>query len=322
MSDSPVSGSAYGPSIGAMAAQEDQLVALVALLQQVGARWADITTEVLLQGDALAVMRAQRDASATLFDPSGGLDLALSKARSAIEEWRRDDIGVHSLLGDSYPAQLRDVHQIPPLLFSRGLLVDDRRAVAVVGTRKASPRGLQIAGRIATALAEDGVTVVSGLASGIDTAAHTAALRAGGRTVAVIGTGIKRCYPAENRALQQRIAEEGLVVSQFWPDSSPTKQSFPMRNAVMSGYSAATVVVEAAYRSGARMQARLALEHGRPVVLPEELLVHDWAQSYAERPGVYVVSSPEELLRVVEQLMRAVPSDIDSIEEMPIFVQH
>jgi DNA processing protein len=118
----------------------------------------------------------------------------------------------------------------------------------------------------------------------------------------VIGTGINRSYPAANAELQRRIAAEGLVLSQFWPDAPPTKTSFPMRNAIMSGYAAATVVVEAAYRSGARMQARLALEHGRPVVLPRQLLAHDWARGYAQRPGVHVVDDVDDLLATVEGL--------------------
>ncbi|WP_196449157.1 DNA-processing protein DprA [Planomonospora sp. ID82291] len=143
-------------------------------------------------------------------------------------------------------------------MFSRGALLEDRRAIAVVGTRQASEQGLRIASAVARELALNKVTVVSGLARGIDIAVHRAALEAGGRTVAVIGTGINRFYPSENRALQQRIAQEGAVVSQFWPDAPPSKQSFPMRNAVMSGYAAATVVVEAPWKSGARIQARLA----------------------------------------------------------------
>ncbi len=102
-----------------------------------------------------------------------------------------------------------------------------------------------------------GITVISGLAAGIDTAAHVAALDAGGRTVAVLGTGINRVYPAANRELQERIACEGLVLSQFWPDAAATKKSFPLRNATMSGYGRVTIVGEAGETSGARIQARV-----------------------------------------------------------------
>ena len=107
---------------------------------------------------------------------------------------------------------------------------------------------------------------------------------------------LRRSYPKENADLQERIARDGLVISQFLPDAPPTKSSFPMRNAVMSGYSAATVVVEAPYRGGARMQARLALEHGRQVSLLESVMVNDWAQSYARKPNTTVVRTVDDVL--------------------------
>ncbi|MTK00428.1 DNA-processing protein DprA, partial [Micromonospora sp. CP22] len=272
-----------------------QVAALVALLRQPGVRWTEITAEVLAEGSALAVLHRHLGAGQTLFadDPvRDGLNDALVELRT----WAADGIDVHSLFDDTYPARLRDIHQMPPIVFTRGTPAEDRRAVAVVGTRQPSDHGIGIAETCATALAESGITVVSGLAAGIDTAAHTAALRAGGRTVAVIGTGVNRYYPAANRALQDQIVKDGLVLSQFWPDAPPGKHTFPMRNAVMSGYAAATVVVEATYHSGARMQARLALQHGRPVVLANSLLQHDWAREYATRPGVYVVSTANELV--------------------------
>ena len=181
-----------------------------------------------------------------------------------------------SLLDDQYPPQLLTIHQRPPFVMWRG--TQDRRhafGVCVVGSRAASAEGCAKAMELAAGLAIRGVTVISGLALGIDTAAHLGAIDAGGRTVAVIGIGLRRSYPASNAALQRRISSEGMVLSQFLPDSPPTTYSFPMRNAVMSGYGAATVVVEASWKSGARMQARLALEHGRTVFLMESLMEHD-----------------------------------------------
>jgi predicted Rossmann fold nucleotide-binding protein DprA/Smf involved in DNA uptake len=150
--------------------------------------------------------------------------------------------------------------------------------------------------------------VIAGLAKGIDTAAHTAALEAGGRTVAVIGTGITKCYPAENRQLQDRIATEGLVLSQFWPDSPPTKHTFPMRNAVMSGYGRATIVVEAGERSGARIQARQTVAHGRPVILTDLVVkANKWSAALINRPGVHVASSPAEIMSIVEDIAAGPP---------------
>jgi DNA processing protein len=294
--------------------------ALVALLRQPGARWPEVTAEVLERGSATQVLErflAGDDALFALSDP----DDALRQAEEDIVGWEAEGIGVHAFYEKSYPSQLRDVHELPPIIFTRGELRDDRRAVAVVGTRKASPRGLSIAHSVATALAKTDVTVVSGLAAGIDTAAHTAALEAHGRTVAILGTGIRRSYPAANAELQDRIACDGMLLSQFWPDGSPSQKTFPMRNAVMSGYAAATVVVEAPWRSGARIQARLALQHGRPVVMPRELLEHDWARDYAERPGVYVVDNTDELLAVTEKLVAEAVAGPGRLQELSTVVQ-
>jgi DNA processing protein len=289
--------------------------ALVALLRQPKVRWSEVVTDILECGSASRVLESRLGAADALF-PTGDVDEALSQAASDIAQWESEGIGVRAFYEDDYPAPLRDIHQLPPIIFTRGELSDDRRSVAVVGTRKASERGLEIARTVATTLAKSGVTVVSGLAAGIDTAAHTAALGAHGRTVAVIGTGIRLSYPPQNLSLQDRICNEGLVISQFWPDAPPTKKSFPMRNAVMSGYAAATVVIEAPWKSGARTQARLALQHGRPVVFPEDLLEHDWAREYAEYPGVFVVRDPGELLDVVDKLVAEADPDLGHMQEM------
>jgi DNA processing protein len=216
---------------------------------------------------------------------------------------------VHTFRDVSYPAQLREIHQVPPVLFSRGTLLSrgtlgpGEPAVSVVGSRRASGESLDWASEVSTALVSAGITVVSGLAAGIDTAAHTAALDAGGRTVAVLGTGINRVYPAANRDLQERIAGEGLVLSQFWPDAPATKKSFPLRNATMSGYGRATIVVEAGETSGARIQARVGVEHGRPVILRDRVVrANEWAAALQHRPGVHVVSGVDEALGVVAAL--------------------
>jgi DNA processing protein len=176
--------------------------------------------------------------------------------------------------------------------------------VAVVGARKATDAGVTQAALIAQHLTQTGYTVVSGLAAGIDTAAHTAALDNNGRTLAVIGTGLTRAYPPENRALQKKLADQCAVISQFWPDAPPTKRSFPMRNAVMSGIALATVVVEASETSGARTQARLALAHGRPVFLTSTLVdQRPWAQQFAQKPGTHIVHHPTEITDGLERLI-------------------
>jgi DNA processing protein len=218
-------------------------------------------------------------------------------------------VSLVTVLDDAYPTNLRLIYNRPPFLFVRGQLsADDQRAIAVVGTRKASSEGLEQAGRLAYELVAAGVTVLSGLALGIDGAAHRATLAAGGRTVAVLGTGIRRLYPRAHWELaQQIIASGGALVSQFWPDGPPTRWSFPLRNVTMSGMGIGTVVVEASDTSGARNQARRALEHGKRLFLVESLVMQEpWAKRYAERPNATVVRSVDDVLAALEADLRPV----------------
>ena len=203
-----------------------------------------------------------------------------------------------TVLDADYPANLRLVHDLPPFLFVRGTLTEaDSRSVAVVGTRKASDDGLKRAARMARGLAERDVTVASGLARGIDTQAHTAALDAGGRTVAVVGTGITRCYPAETADLAERIVEHGAVISQFWPTRPPGRDTFPRRNRVTSGISQGTVVIEASRTSGAKLQARLAHEHGKRVWLLRSLVTgQDWARRMVDEGRAVEVGTTGEVI--------------------------
>lgn len=168
---------------------------------------------------------------------------------------------------DEYPAQLRGAPPAPDALWAWGeLAADDALAVAVVGARHATPYGLEMAEALAADLAARGVTVVSGLARGIDSAAHRGALRGGGRTIAVLGSGVDVIYPPENRRLAAAIAERGAVVSQFAPGTPPLAYHFPERNRVIAGLSLGVVVVEAAERSGSLITAGFAAELGREVM--------------------------------------------------------
>lgn len=203
-----------------------------------------------------------------------------------------------TVLDPGYPANLRLIPNLPPFLFYRGVLSDDDvRSVAVVGTRSASEAGIRRSAKMSRLLAEQDVTVVSGLARGIDTVAHQAALDAGGRTIAVLGTGITLCYPSENRDLAEAIIANGALVSQFWPSSPPSRYTFPRRNVVMSGISQGTVVIEASSTSGAKMQARLALEHGKKVFLIRSLVTSQpWAKTYADTRGAIEVADVDEVI--------------------------
>ena len=213
---------------------------------------------------------------------------------------------ITSVLDNDYPLNLRFIHNLPPFLFYRGDLDEDAdtRSVAVVGTREPSERGLEKAWRIAEQLAECGVTIASGLAKGIDTAAHKATLEAGGRTISVFGTGITKVSPVGNRELAERIVDEGgLLVSQFLPTFPGSKRTFGKRNEVTSGISQGTVVIEASKTSGAKMQARLAYEHGKNVLLIKSLVEsQDWAQSMVEDGKAVLVPRLEDITdRLVDE---------------------
>jgi len=171
-------------------------------------------------------------------------------------------------LGDAaYPEHLREIVSPPPRLYVRGTLAErDALAIAIVGSRQATSYGLAVSERLAADLAARGVTIVSGLARGIDSAAHRGALRAGGRTIAVLGSGVDVIYPPENRRLARDIEEHGAVVSQFEMGTRPLPGYFPARNRVIAGLSLAVVVVEAAERSGSLITAGFAGEMGREVM--------------------------------------------------------
>jgi DNA processing protein len=175
----------------------------------------------------------------------------------------------------SYPPLLAAIHDPPGRLYLRGegsVEMLSRPAVAVVGTRSCSPYGAQVARRLGRELAAAGVAVVSGLARGIDAESHRGALEAGGPTVAVLGCGIDRDYPRAHTALARRIAEVGLLVSEYEPGVEPAPWRFPARNRIIAGLAAATVIVEARERSGALITADFALEDGREVfAVPGEI---------------------------------------------------
>jgi DNA processing protein len=217
-----------------------------------------------------------------------------------------------TVLDADYPANLRLVPNLPPFLFYRGQLSGrDARSIAVVGTRQASEDGLRRAARMARELVDHDVVIISGLAKGIDRAAHDATLRAGGRTVAVMGTGIASpVYPAENRSLANVILDcGGALLSQFWPTSGPARWTFPKRNVVTSGTTLGSVVIEASSTSGAKMQARIAADHGKRVFLIRSLATSEpWAEKMITEGRAIQVSHTSDILDhlgTVESVQRA-----------------
>ncbi|MDR0366123.1 MAG: DNA-protecting protein DprA [Bifidobacteriaceae bacterium] len=289
--------------------EHDETVALLALLRAVprGVTWADVAGEVMLAGSSASVLEKVRaEDGALLPDPARAerIGEALRRAEVEVAEWEERELSLVTVLSTDYPRHLAGVFDCPPFLFFRGSLLPDDRGMSVVGSRKASPEGLAMARRATGLLAERGLSVIAGLAEGIDTAAHLEALSLGARTVGVLGTGIARYYPASNRGLQDQIAAKGLVISQFLPDQPPTQTTFPMRNGTMSGYGLATIVVEAGEHSGSRIQARKAADHGRPVILSERVATStQWGSAMAREPWVCVAGSDAELADAIDQVI-------------------
>ena len=192
---------------------------------------------------------------------------SLQRAEEILSDCAAKDVFVITVQDAAYPSRLREIYNAPLLLYGKGAmpLFDDEAAVTVVGTRDRTPYGVQVAEELGYELAKQGAVVVSGLAKGIDAAAHRGALRAGGFTAAILGCGVDVVYPAENRRLYEDILATGVLLSEYPPGARPEGWHFPERNRIMSGLSLATVVVEADRDSGALITARAALEQGRDV---------------------------------------------------------
>lgn len=183
-----------------------------------------------------------------------------------LETIQRKGIQVLIKEDETYPERLKQIDQPPPVLYVRGNFVpEDTWAVAVVGTRRVTIYGRQVAAEVASCLAANGITVVSGLARGVDAVAHDAALKAGGRTLAVLGSGVDRIYPPENTRLAEQIIAQGAVLSDYAPGTPPDGINFPPRNRIISGLSLGVVVVEAGEESGALITAEFAADQGRDV---------------------------------------------------------
>ncbi len=194
------------------------------------------------------------------------LTLTFEEARGVLEDLEKNGCGLITIDDEKYPRLLRETSSPPCLLFYKGNLdLLTSRSIAIVGSRKPSLAGVKIARNLAFELAQKGFVIVSGLARGIDTAAHKGALEAGGATVAVLGTGIDRVYPSENQELAEDISRRGLLIAEYPPGVPPLKQNFPQRNRIISGLCLGTVVVEAGKSSGALITAGFALEENREV---------------------------------------------------------
>jgi len=255
------------------------------------------------KGQLLAVYGIGEDTATAISNWETTVDLAAELKRIA-------DFGCHILIStdEEYPASLRQIYDPPIVLYVKGkLTTGDKNSVAIVGSRQTTHYGLEVARKLSYQLAYMGVTVVSGGARGIDTAAHQGTLSAKGRTVAVLGTGINIVFPPENVELFERIAASGAVVTQFPFNRTADKQTFPMRNRIVAGMTLGTVVVEANLTSGALITANFATEYGRQVFAvpgridsPRSKGCHDLIKK-----GAKLCEGPEDILSEFEYLFPA-----------------
>lgn len=228
----------------------------------------------------------------------------LTEAEKILADCERLELQVLTLRDAAYPVRLRSIYDPPCLLYLRGRLpeVDELPAVAVVGTRKASPYGIRCAEDLAFGLADAGALVVTGLARGIDSMAAQGALRAGGTVIGVLGGGVDVIYPKENGWLYDDVAAAGCLISEYPPGTEPLPAHFPIRNRIMSGLSVAVLVVEAPVRSGALITAGMALDQGRDVFAVPGPIYAENSKGCNRliRDGAGVAAEPWDILRDYE----------------------
>jgi len=295
----------------------------LSLVEGVGPR---LRTELL---SAFGSASAALNASPTLLKKIPGISSKVAEriaaaietvdAETVIRSAWKNQIDVVTSEQDIYPRLLKEIHDPPGVLYQRGTLIaQDALAITLVGTRQATQYGLRQAERLAASLAGAGLTVVSGLARGIDAAAHRGALRSGGRTIAVLASGLLQIYPPEHRNLASQISQQGCLLTEAPPNQRPFAGAFPQRNRILSGLSVGTVVIEAPIRSGALITARLASEQGREVfALPGPVESRASRGCHALiRDGAALVENIDDILEQLGPLVEPVPrNDTASLRE-------
>lgn len=249
---------------------------------------------------------SQKDISSSLGirdEVSANIMREIEKVRVDEEMEKAEESGVKiiTIQDPSYPTHLKKIHDPPILLYLKGE-IGDGFFLSIVGSRRATPYGMITSKGLAGELAGFGVTIVSGMARGIDTSAHLGALEAGGRTIGVLGSGIDIIYPKENRSLARRISSQGALLSEFPFGTMPLRKNFPRRNRIIAGLSLGLIVVEAQKRSGALISANLALEYGREVFAV---------------PGRIDSKESEGTNALIQDGAKMVRSAIDVLEEFP-----
>ncbi|EAH3831275.1 DNA-protecting protein DprA [Listeria monocytogenes] len=209
------------------------------------------------------------------------------------------------ILEDSYPALLREVYEAPPILFCKGNIdLLQRQAIAIVGTRQMSEYGRKACVKIASEPSAHDLTIISGMAIGIDTIAHKATLNKNGATIAVLGSGVNKIYPKKNEFLAKEIAKEGLLLSEYLPSQEAKRWHFPERNRIISGLAIGTVIIEAAERSGSLITADIALEQNRQVfAVPGNIFIDTWqGTNYLIQEGAKLVMNADHIIEEFFQI--------------------
>jgi DNA processing protein len=287
---------------------------LLSMVEGIGAR----TYQRLLETfeNATAILNASRS-DLSQFDFLKSDTLAqLTTARNRldpphiVELCEQDQIDILSLREERYPQQLRTIADPPPILYVKGtLLPSDAFSIAVIGTRRCTRYGERQTERLTSALAQNGFTIISGLALGIDGIAHRSALDSGGRTIAVLGSGLHRIYPSEHEPLAEKIIDSGgCVLSEYPPLHPSAKWTFPQRNRIVSGLSLGVLVIEAPQRSGAMISARLAGEQGRDIFAVPGSIESPASGGCNQliRDGAYLTESADDILNVLGPMRQPV----------------
>ena len=220
-------------------------------------------------------------------------------------------VAILTTADSNYPLQLKNIQNPPSVLYVKGTLPDTDKAVGVVGSRKSTSYGLKVAGTFAQDLALAGLTIISGGARGIDTAAHKGALKANGKTIAVLGCGIDVIYPYENADLFKQISKIGAIITEFPPGAEPLAKNFPARNRIISGFSQGILVVEAARKSGAMITAEFAIDEGREVYcIPGSIFSPTSVGTHSLiKQGAKLVQRPEDILEDFHLLLQKQPKE-------------
>lgn len=229
----------------------------------------------------------------------------LDVANKEFDLAEKNSIKILTYLDEDYPSQLKNIYDFPPVLYIKGNFdKNDNLSVSVVGSRRPTNYGLIVTEKFCKYFAQNSITTISGLASGIDTQAHTSAIKNSGRTIAVLGNGLLECYPAGNRKLQDEIAEKGVIISEFPLKRIALPANFPRRNRIVAALSLATIVTEAAEKSGSLITAELACEYGKDVFAVPGPIFSKYSQGPNSliKQGAFVALNPEDISEQVPLL--------------------